>query len=227
MVEIIPVLDIRGGVAVAGKSGNREEYRPLETVFAGGSDPAAIASALPYPRLYVADLDGIVTGRPDIGTLKSLSQLKDLMVDLGVRDAYDLQLFSDLSCDIVLGTETVSEMRVITEAIRRFGVGRIIVSLDIKMGAVLSDFLQHHPQNAYDMLSAVGVRRVIFLDISMVGTGKSDYRFIKNLNKAGEIILGGGITAEDFGWLKRAPVDGVLVGTALHRGELEVRQNGS
>lgn len=227
MVEVIAVLDIRGGVAVAGKSGRRDEYKPLKTVFSDSSNPVEITSNLPCPRLYVADLDGISRGQPDTGTLKSLSKLKEVMVDLGVRGAHDLQLFSELDCGIVLGTETISDMDVITEAIQRFGGGRIIVSIDIKNGDVLSSFLPSQPLKTYRLLVAEGVERVIFLDISSVGTGKSDYGFIKDLNKAGEILLGGGITAEDFEWLECAPVDGVLVGTALHRGELDVRQSGS
>ena len=227
MVEVIAVLDIRGGVAVAGKSGRREEYKTLKTVFSESSNPVEIAASLPYPRLYVADLDGITSSRPDIELIKSLSKLKDLMVDLGVRGADDLNFFTNMDCDIVLGTETVTGMEVITEAIQRFGGGRVIVSIDMKNGAVLSSFLPSHPVDAYEVLAAAGVGRVIFLDISSVGTGKSDYLFIKDLNKAGEILLGGGITAEDFGWLKGSPVDGVLVGTAMHRGELDVRQSGS
>jgi len=226
MVEIIPVLDIQGGEAVAGKSGNRDEYMPLKTVFSNSSNPVEIASALPCHRLYVADLDGITTGQPDIEMIKSLSKLKDVMVDLGVRGAGNLQFFEDIGCTVVLGTETISGIDVITEAISRFGAKQVIVSIDIKNGGVLSDFLPSPPLDAYRLLVAAGVEHVIFLDISSVGTGKSDYGFIKDLNKAGEILLGGGITAADFGWLEQAPVDGVLVGTALHSGELDVKQSG-
>ena len=30
---IIPVMDFKNGIAVSGKSGNRETYNPLKTVF--------------------------------------------------------------------------------------------------------------------------------------------------------------------------------------------------
>jgi uncharacterized protein related to proFAR isomerase len=56
-----------------------------------------------------------------------------------------------------------------------------------------------------------------------VGTGKSDFSFIKDLNKTGEILLGGGITQKDISAMEKLDVEGVLVGTALHNGELEVK----
>jgi phosphoribosylformimino-5-aminoimidazole carboxamide ribotide isomerase len=222
MVEIIPVLDIRGGVAVSGRSGNRETYRPLQTVFSEGSDPIEIAENLPFSRLYVADLDGIVDQKPDLSVLKTLSEIKSVMTDLGVRESEDLQVFRELKCDIILGTETIKWVNVIIDALKQFG-RRVIVSIDIKDGFILSSFLPKNPYDAYHGLTDLGVKRIILLDISAVGTGKSDFSFIKDLNKTGEILLGGGITQKDISAMEKLDVEGVLVGTALHNGELEVK----
>jgi phosphoribosylformimino-5-aminoimidazole carboxamide ribotide isomerase len=222
MVEIVPVLDIRGGVAVSGRSGNRETYRPLQTVFSEGSNPIEIAENLPFSRLYVADLDGIVGERPDTKKLKNLSEITNVMADIGVREYEDLQVFRELKCDIILGTETVSGVNIINDALKQFG-RRIIVSIDIKDGFVLSSFLPKRPADAYYSLTDLGVERIIFLDISAVGTGKSDFSFIKDLNKPGEILLGGGIAKKDIRSMEELNVEGVLVGTALHKGELEVK----
>ncbi len=222
MVEIIPVLDIRGGVAVSGRSGNRETYGPLQTIFSEGSDPVEIAENLPFRRLYVADLDGIVAERPDLNNLKCLSEIKGIMADLGVKESEDLQVFRELECDIILGTETIRGANVIIDALKQFGP-RVIVSIDIRDGFVLSSFLPKSPSDAYHSLTDLGVERIIFLDISAVGTGKSDFSFIKDLNKTGEILLGGGITKKDIGAMEEFNVEGVLVGTAIHNGELEVK----
>src|SRR3972149_5735250 len=93
-MEIIPVVDIRGGRAVAGKGGRREEYRDLETVFYPSPDPLEIARRMPYERLYVADLDGVVQGKPDIPLLEELAGVKKLMVDAGIRTPEDLERVS-------------------------------------------------------------------------------------------------------------------------------------
>ena len=46
MLEIIPVLDLMNSVAVSGKSGNRDTYTPLQTIYASSSDPVEIANSL-------------------------------------------------------------------------------------------------------------------------------------------------------------------------------------
>ena len=60
---VIPVIDVRGGEAVAASRGDRASYRPLRTPLVADADPVAVAKALrtlfPFPTLYVADLDGI------------------------------------------------------------------------------------------------------------------------------------------------------------------------
>ena len=216
-MEVVPVLDIRGGVAVSGVAGRREEYRPLKSVFSETSDPAKIAKALPFEQLYVADLDGIVEHRPDIKTLRALAGIKKTMIDLGVRVSEDLAIFDEFNCGVILGSETVKDRMVVSEALNRFG-DRVIVSIDIKGGRVLSEFLPSNPLEAYHALVDLGVRRSIFLNISSVGTERSDFSFIKDLNKTGEILLGGGITKKDLTRLEASIVDGVLVGTALHKG---------
>src|SRR5439155_7663626 len=70
---IIPVIDLRDGRAVRGRSGDRERYRPVDSRLRGGpavdlSDPAALLSAyraaLRPDTVYMADLDRIM-GRGD------------------------------------------------------------------------------------------------------------------------------------------------------------------
>lgn len=221
MIDIIPVLDIRGGLAVSGKSGEREYYRPLQSVFCAEPDPIKIANALPFERLYVADLEGIVDRVPDLETLSTLSGLKKTMIDMGVRDYGDLNLYDGLSCGVVLGTETVVDMGVFIEGLMIFG-DRLIVSIDMKDSTVISGFLPPNPIETYDKLKSVGITRFIFLDISSVGTLESDTSFIKDLNNASEILVGGGITEKNLKELEMIKVDGALVGTALHNGLLDV-----
>ena len=62
-MDVIPVIDVRHGVAVHARQGQRDQYKPLETPLARGSDPVAVArgflSLFPFRTIYVADLDGI------------------------------------------------------------------------------------------------------------------------------------------------------------------------
>ena len=62
-MDVIPVIDVRMGVAVKAIAGDRANYKPLATPLCEGSDPRAVLDGLmalhPFPVIYVADLDGI------------------------------------------------------------------------------------------------------------------------------------------------------------------------
>jgi uncharacterized protein related to proFAR isomerase len=89
-MQVIPVIDVRGGVAVAASRGDRARYRPLETPLAASSDPVAVAlglrSLFPFKTLYVADLDGIEGRGADVDTQKRLADVwpgQEIWIDDG------------------------------------------------------------------------------------------------------------------------------------------------
>lgn len=93
-MQVIPVIDIRGGLAVAAVRGDRARYRPLETPLAASSDPVAVALGLralfPFPLLYVADLDGIEGRGADHATQERLAAAwpgSELWIDDGSTGA--------------------------------------------------------------------------------------------------------------------------------------------
>lgn len=67
-MEIIPVIDVMGGVVVRARMGQREQYRPIVTPLSATNDPVDVARGLlsihAFKTLYVADLDAIA-GRQD------------------------------------------------------------------------------------------------------------------------------------------------------------------
>lgn len=223
-MDVVPVIDIKGGVAVAGKQGKRETYLPLKSIYADTSDPIKIAEALPFEKLYVADLDGITHGTPDYPLLWELSLRKKIMVDAGVSSFKDVTMLAPLCCDIILGTETIRNVRVVEKSVDIYG-DSILVSLDIKDDKVISRFLPSSPFEAVRVLEGIGVERVILLDISSVGTLKGcKYEMIEPLVKnfhSMEFFVGGGIKPEDLGKMEKIGVKAVLMGTALHSGMLE------
>ena len=62
-MEIIPVVDLMGGVVVRARMGQRDLYQPITTPLAATSDPVDVVRGLlavyPFTTLYVADLDAI------------------------------------------------------------------------------------------------------------------------------------------------------------------------
>ena len=62
MIKKIPVIDLKQHQAVSGKSGMRDTYTPLNTVFAPSANPVEIAQGLKLngaDEMYIADLDFI------------------------------------------------------------------------------------------------------------------------------------------------------------------------
>src|SRR5579859_3993027 len=73
---IIPVLDLKSGVVVHARAGDRANYRPIATPLAAGSAPADILAGLlalaPFRAVYIADLDAIEGGGGHGAVLRDL-----------------------------------------------------------------------------------------------------------------------------------------------------------
>jgi phosphoribosylformimino-5-aminoimidazole carboxamide ribotide isomerase len=203
-VDVIPVIDLRGGVAVHARRGRRDEYAPLP----GGEDPVAIARALcaraRSRTLYVADLDAIAGAEPDRATLAALAAVADLWVDAGGG--------------AVPGARTV----VGTESLHAAPSPDALLSVDLRDGALISPL----PQLAgRDATAAVPLARdaaeLIVIDLARVGSGEGPpVEAVATLARAlpgVAIYAGGGVRGDaDLQALERAGAAGALVATALH-----------
>ena len=119
--QIIPVLDLMGGVAVHAIAGRRHEYREVDGVLGRGADPVALAMAMTRRcgtrRIYVADLDAIggLPGHLDVVT-DLVGHGLDVWLDAGIAGPNDampwLEAFESLS--LVLGLETLSGHEALT-----------------------------------------------------------------------------------------------------------------
>lgn len=69
--QIIPVVDVMGGVAVKAVAGRRSEYAPLVSPLCDNADPVEVAAAMldcvGAGCVYVADLDAIQDGQVNAG----------------------------------------------------------------------------------------------------------------------------------------------------------------
>lgn len=98
---MVPVVDVLGGRVVRAQRGERASYRPIVSPLAAGSDPATIARALlsrcapaAAPVLYVADLDAILGGAPQVPALSALGRAWPglvLWIDAGFAGAHAAQ----------------------------------------------------------------------------------------------------------------------------------------
>jgi len=222
-MEIIPVLDLKGGVVVRARMGERHRYAPLATPLAATSDPLDVARGLlavhPFATLYVADLDAI-EGRGDNGA--ALRQIRlgcpgvSLWVDNGIADAGAAARWLNAGIgSLVLGSETQSDASLVRSL---GGDDRIILSLDFRGAAF---------QGPSDILDAPSSwpAKVIAMTLARVGSGAGPdldrLAAIRRIAPGRRIYAAGGVRdAADLAALAHAGIAGALVATALHDGRL-------
>lgn len=240
--EVIPVLDIRAGEAVHAIAGRRADYRPLRSQFHPTADPFELArslrSALGLGSLYLADLDAIEGGRPQLAIYRRLIDvLSQVWIDAGVRDVVSARPLFELDrarASIVVGLETIGGPRDLAAIVACAGAERIVFSLDLDAGHPRAKDL--HAWGTADPLEIAlraiheGVRRLLILDLSRVGTGSGtgteDLSIrVRAAQPAIDRFVGGGISGIDEIYrIRQAGAAGVLIGSALHDGRIGARE---
>jgi phosphoribosylformimino-5-aminoimidazole carboxamide ribotide isomerase len=234
-LKAIPVIDILNGVAVHAVRGMRKKYQPLKSILCESTDPLAVASAfnsLGFKELYVADLDAITGKNMNFSVFKQIVEMTGLglIVDAGVSDLMKAQeLFNNKVSKVIVGTETLSSLSFVKDAIKCFGADRVVVSLDLVNGKVLSPsehikFLA--PLTLALKLQEMGATQIIVLDLARVGSGEgADFSLLeKMLNHLKvQMFIGGGVRGiQDLAMLKDMGCCGVLLATALHSGRISL-----
>lgn len=243
-MRVIPVLDVRGGVAVHARGGDRTHYGPLSSVWHPGSaDPRTLAAA--YARkyrdhaplgLYLADLVAI-EGRaePDLALYRDLAaEGLMLWVDAGARRADDCAAWLGAGVEVaVLGLETIAELDELGRAVNRYGPRRVLFSLDLRAGRPMGDprrlGCSDDPALIAERVFMIqGIRQILVLDVARVGSGRgiarSDLARRMAADDELDVYVGGGVgSRSDLEVMRRAGVAGALVGSAIHDGRLEPR----
>ncbi|ODS42174.1 MAG: hypothetical protein MSIBF_02230 [Candidatus Altiarchaeales archaeon IMC4] len=236
MMIIIPVLDIRGGLAVRAIAGQRERYKPLAGGVAGSSEPVEVAAAfenLGFREMYIADLDGIMKGCPDYPTIEKIKEKTGLalLVDSGVSSIGEIaELKKTGAGRVIVSTESVGSADFPADACKVFGRENIVLSIDVKDGRVLSRCGTIKSKTPQDVAAkfAQHTGEIILLDLSRVGMGEGpNLDLCEKVIGGGcgvPIIYGGGVRGEDdIELLRRAGVSGALVGSAVHSGGIIAR----
>lgn len=222
---IIPVLDLKNGTAVSGKSGKRDTYTPLKTIFHDSSSPLEIASALKKAgatRIYIADLDAIECVGSNLEIVKKINEHISVLLDSGASNIDDIENALEAADKVIVATETLKNIEDLSQIFNRFAED-LIISIDIKNGNIYSKYMNIKPKELIEKIKELHPPEVILLDISMVGSEKGfNEELIKKFSQIGKsLIIGGGITEKDIIQLENAGFNKFLVGTALHKGNLK------
>ena len=141
MIKKIPVIDLKQHQAVSGKSGMRDTYQPLRTVFAPSSSPVEIAQGLKLngaDEMYIADLDLIESVGHNISDVKLVNTILPVMFDGGVKNCESFKFFLDFAYKIIVPTETLESIEEMEKIFEKYPKERIVVSVDVKNNELLS-----------------------------------------------------------------------------------------
>lgn len=222
-MEIIPVIDIRGGIAVKAVAGEREGYRPLQTALCAGCDPITLAQAygdlFPFQTLYVADLDGI-EGRGANRNLQDALAAAWAGKEVWIDDGEPRRRHSHSKIVGVLGSEILTSQGASSLDALATCASAKILSLDFRGDAFLG------PRDILTRPDA-WPSRLIVMTLSAVGrnAGPDFERVAAIVMAAGasrRVYAAGGVRGMgDVDALSRMGAAGVLVASAFH--ELKIK----
>jgi len=236
-MKIIPVIDILNKKAVHAKGGKRSEYKSLKSPLFSSDDPINIAITLEklgFKEIYLADLDSIINHNTNFEICEQIrdSSKIELIVDAGVNNKeLATYLFNRNVKKVIIGTETLTSMSFLKDAVQLFGNSRIVVSLDLQGEKMLANFNLgdiKHPFDFFKTIEAFGVSQIIILDLMRVGCelGVNTQLIKKIVEKFSiDVFVGGGVgSVSDLIELKNLGVSGVLLGTALYSEKISVEK---
>lgn len=249
MVNVIPVIDLMHGQVVRGIGGKRDTYRPIVSNLVRGSSPASIAKALATRfhgnELYVADLDAIAGAEPAWDDYRGIAQhARHLWVDAGISSPRRARRLAEFDCGgtpilrVIAGLESIDHPDDLARVVDGIGADRVAFSLDLIGGrpASRSSVWQAMPPTQIaETAISFGIRDIIVLDMSRVGTGRgmgteSICHELHRCHPEVKLTSGGGVASvADIRALADVGCTGVLVASALHDGRLtpnEMREAG-
>jgi phosphoribosylformimino-5-aminoimidazole carboxamide ribotide isomerase len=236
-VRIVGVIDLAGGRAVHARAGRRQDYEAVRQVGdtpIDSGDPLAVAAAyrqqFGIDELYVADLDAIMTGRPQTGLVTALARDASLWLDAAVTSLDAAR--QTIACGatrIVVGLETLDSFDTLARICTTMGRARTVFSLDLHHGRPI------HPPGTLPpatpaatiarSAARAGIDTMIAIDLARVGTNQGlDLMLMRELRDAVPdmvLMAGGGIRGvDDVKRLAELGGDGAIVASALHDGRL-------
>lgn len=231
IMEIIPAIDLKDGLCVRLYQGDFDRQTffsqdPLEVALRWVKEGAT--------RVHVVDLDGSRNGlQTNLEIIKAINARIDvpLQVGGGIRDLETAQDLLSLGIDrVVIGTAAVQNPDMVKFLCKVWGGHRIVIALDARGEQIaIKGWLEETSIKVLDLarnMSKIGVHRFLYTDIARDGTMTSpNFEWIQAIvhdtNKP--ILAAGGVSSlEDIHKLLNTGVEGVILGSALYRGEIDL-----
>ena len=232
---VYPAIDLRAGKVVRLKEGDPARMTSYSDEPVGMARRWLCAGAR---WLHVVNLDGAF-GESDSENQFALRSILEgskefgaqIQFGGGLRSMDDIQHAMDLGINrVVLGTIAIMQPDVLTAALKRFGAEKIAVGIDARDGLVrVRGWRDDSGITAIDLalqMRAVGLRTVIFTDISRDGLGRGlnilSTRELADTSGLDVVASGGVHKLDDVIMARDANLSGVIIGRALYEGTIDL-----
>ena len=223
-VKIVPVIDVRNGLAVRAVGGDRTHYRPFRSPLSPDADPRTLARRARdrwgTHALYLADLDALERGGPHANAVLWHALITDgfaLLLDPGVRQLEDMAAgVTPTDSRVVIASETIKSLSALEFCL---AAPRAVLGLDLHGGEPVG------PAGLLDFARS-SAAPVLVLDTAAVGGGGGVptlplCRELLAANPDRHVLTGGGVNAAaDLHGAAAAGVSELLVASALYDGRL-------
>lgn len=220
-MHIIPVIDIKDGIAVHAKQGKRDEYLPLQSTLCQSADIFAVIDAIVrnfYPgTFYLADLNALTHQDDNAALVKSVLANYPAItfwIDAGFPLFDELHSFSNYVP--VLGSESINENNI--SYINCLG-NNFILSLDYAAQGELG------PATLFSQ-TRLWPTRIIIMTLPRVGSKLGPdiellMAYRQGFPQHSFIAAGGVRNRADLIALEQIGIHSVLLATALHNGAIQ------
>jgi phosphoribosylformimino-5-aminoimidazole carboxamide ribotide isomerase len=186
--------------------------------------------------IHLVDLDkAIYQTNTNEEVIKEIIKSVSVPVQVGggIRTVDDaLNLINIGAKRVILGTSAVKNPDIIEELSSKVGTEKIMVALDAKDGKVVikgwKEKTEYSPVEIGKILEEKGAGSILFTNVDVEGLLKGvDIRPVRELVEALNIpiIASGGITTyDDLLKLKEIGVDGVVVGSAIYKNIIDLKE---
>ena len=229
---ILPAIDIIDGKPVRLYKG---DYSKKETVGEDIIDIAIRFQKEGAEYLHLVDLDGAKTGKKcNSEIIVKVAKVLEIPVEVGggIRSMKEVEFYLDNGISrVILGTAAIEDEKFLKEAVNKYGE-KIAVGLDCKEGyAYGRGWLEGSEKEYIDFakhLESIGVKTIIFTDISKDGTMEGPNLDMLNKLKKSiniNIIASGGIKDIDhIRKIRNLNIYGAITGKAMYAKTLDLSE---
>ena len=233
MIELIPAIDIINGICVRLTKGDYDQ----KTAYGKPLEMAQEFERIGFKRLHMVDLDGakskhIVNDK----VLSEITSQTSLEVDFGggIKTHTDIEAAFNAGAKMVtIGSIAVTEPRLFTWWLQKYGPDRIILGADVRNGKIsINGWKEDSTEDLLPFLKKyidAGVRNVLCTEISKDGTLTGPafelYSEVMKTYPDLHLIASGGVSSiEDIKALDAIGVPAVVFGKAIYEGKINLQE---